>query len=280
MSKNSFAVFIVTYGRPKEQITLETLRKQGYTGDIYAIVDNTDDTVEQLKKEHYNDFKDIIVFDKEEYYKNTDTMDNFHNLKTVVYARNFCLDIAKKLNLEYFMMTDDDMKTVSFRVVKDNKLIGKKVKSLDKVFEAMLKLLNNKQIYCLGFGNAGSYIGGLNGKYKKKMDIGSYNVYFLKNGDMRFRGTSDEDATFYVDNVKIGNMCYLVLDVGYDSYERGSNKGGLSEMYKELGTYVRSFYAVIANPAVFKLYLRKNKFEIKKSFNSIAPKLLNERWKK
>ena len=44
--KDNFVVFILTHKRPTKQLTLETLRKQGYTGRIYLVVD--DDKVERV----------------------------------------------------------------------------------------------------------------------------------------------------------------------------------------------------------------------------------------
>ena len=59
--KNKFAVFILSHGRADNLKTLGTLRRQGYTGKIYVILDNEDDQIDEYKK-----IKDIevIVFDK------------------------------------------------------------------------------------------------------------------------------------------------------------------------------------------------------------------------
>ena len=38
--KNNFAVFILTNGRANNVITYKVLRKQGYTGKIYLMVDD------------------------------------------------------------------------------------------------------------------------------------------------------------------------------------------------------------------------------------------------
>ena len=42
MSKTKFAAFILTHGRADDVLTYDTLRRCGYTGKIYLLVDNED----------------------------------------------------------------------------------------------------------------------------------------------------------------------------------------------------------------------------------------------
>ena len=42
---NDFAVFILSHGRPDNVITYKTLRTSGYTGPVYIVVDNEDDSL-------------------------------------------------------------------------------------------------------------------------------------------------------------------------------------------------------------------------------------------
>ena len=39
--RDDFAVFILTHGRAKQQKTVKTLKRCGYTGRLYLIVDET-----------------------------------------------------------------------------------------------------------------------------------------------------------------------------------------------------------------------------------------------
>lgn len=45
--ENSFAVFILTHGRPDRVLTDKTLLKCGYNGLLYYIVDNEDKQVDK-----------------------------------------------------------------------------------------------------------------------------------------------------------------------------------------------------------------------------------------
>lgn len=93
-----FAVFILTHGRSEKVYTFDTLRKHGYTGKIYIIIDNED----EQRQDYKNNFKNVIVFDKKQYAEITDTADNLKARNVVVFARNACWDIAKEIGLSHF----------------------------------------------------------------------------------------------------------------------------------------------------------------------------------
>ena len=101
-----FCIFILTHGRPDNVKTYETLIKSGCTYPIYFVIDNEDTTAER----YYDNFgkENVIMFDKKEIEKTFDTGDNFENRKCIVFARNACFEIAKKLGYRYFLELDDD----------------------------------------------------------------------------------------------------------------------------------------------------------------------------
>ena len=108
---NNFAAFILTHGRADNVITYETLKKTGYTGKIYIVIDNEDKT----SKDYYDRFGNkVVVFDKKKISKTFDEADNFNDRRSIVYARNACFNIAKKLGIKYFIQLDDDYTTFRF----------------------------------------------------------------------------------------------------------------------------------------------------------------------
>ena len=61
--RSDFCVFILTHGRPDKVYTVESLRKSGYTGKIYIVIDDEDKTAE----EYIRIFGDnVLVFSKDE----------------------------------------------------------------------------------------------------------------------------------------------------------------------------------------------------------------------
>lgn len=48
--RNDFAVFILTHGRADNVVTVPAIKKAGYTGKIYFIIDDEDEQAEEYKK--------------------------------------------------------------------------------------------------------------------------------------------------------------------------------------------------------------------------------------
>ncbi|MCJ7861256.1 hypothetical protein MUB48_07500 [Blautia sp. NSJ-157] len=91
--RNDFAVFILTHGRADNVATMGALKKGGYTGKWYMIIDNEDETVDQYHKNFGPEH--VIMFDKQAAYDRADTMDNFNEHRAIIYARNETFRIAK-----------------------------------------------------------------------------------------------------------------------------------------------------------------------------------------
>lgn len=70
MRHKKFAVFILSNGRADNVITVKTLRKYGYTGDIKIICDNLDPQLPEYQKNYPGM---VEVFDKPAYAKKIDT---------------------------------------------------------------------------------------------------------------------------------------------------------------------------------------------------------------
>ena len=50
MKNKNFCAFILSHGRANNVKTYETLRRQGYTGDIYIVVDDEDKSIEEYRR--------------------------------------------------------------------------------------------------------------------------------------------------------------------------------------------------------------------------------------
>ena len=134
------AVFIVSHGRPDNIATLNALKKGNYSGDTYIIIDNEDDSAEEYKR-RYGDM--VIQFDKLEVAKWTDTADAVEDHRGVVYARNECFNIAKRLGLAHFVVLDDDYGCFVFRFLSGAQLKSKYCDDLDRLFEDCFGFLDS-----------------------------------------------------------------------------------------------------------------------------------------
>ena len=112
MKNKDFCVFILTHGRPKSVHTYKTLKKLGYTGKIYIVIDNEDKTENEYKKTFGDQ---VIVFDKKAIAETTDQGDNFNDRRTTTHVRNALFNIAKDLGIKYFMQLDDDYTAFNYK---------------------------------------------------------------------------------------------------------------------------------------------------------------------
>jgi hypothetical protein len=255
---NDFAVFILTHGRANNVITYETLRKQGYTGKIYLMVDDEDKQIDEYKKRFG---KQVIIFDKQKAIDYTDSGDNFKKRNSVVYARNWNFVVAKELGIKYFLQLDDDY-TV-FRHSFDNNCnyitSQARIKNLDAVCEAMVEFLitSNADAVCMSQG--GDFIGGPEAKIAKLARQGKFsrkamNAFFMNTAKpFKFMGRINEDVNAYVTLGNTGKLFITVPRIRLEQLTTQTNQGGLTDIYLDLGTYVKSFYSVMYAPSCIKI---------------------------
>ena len=101
--RDDFAVFILTHGRADKVVTLKRVLQAGnYTGRWYMVIDNEDDQADAYIKKYGRE--NVVIFDKQAVDDWTDTADNFHEHRAIIYARNQSFYIAQELGLKYFLM--------------------------------------------------------------------------------------------------------------------------------------------------------------------------------
>lgn len=255
---NKFAVFILTHGRANNVVTYNALRKQGYTGKIYLMVDDEDTQIPEYKR-IYGD--QVIVFNKQEAIDYTDSGDNFQKRNSVVYARNWNFVVAKEMGIDYFLQLDDDYG--NFYNTFDNKgsyiTQHRKLNSLDDVFDAMTEFLIVSKAEAVCMSQGGDFIGGPGSKMSKLAAQGKFsrkamNAFFMNTErPFKFMGRINEDVNAYV---ALGNVGKLFITVPRIRLEQGTtqaNAGGLTDIYLDLGTYVKSFYSVMYAPSCVKI---------------------------
>lgn len=280
-----FAVFILSHGRPDNVITYRTLRSHGYTGKIFIIVDDEDKTIDEYKQRFKNE---VIVFSKRDYENKFDIMDNFQNNKVIVYARNACYDIARNLGLDYFFEYEDDYTCFQHRFIEGDSLKGKKIENLDDVLNEVMNCLEETKVDTIAFAQGGDFIGGAssfsnNTLKRKAMNSFVFKVNKNPEKDIIFIGRMNDDVNTYLTQGRVGRLFFQISDICLVQIATQSNSGGNTEIYKSFGTYVKSFYSVIAAPDCCKIDLmgRKHKrIHHKVNWNNAVPRIIDERHRK
>jgi len=274
MENKDFAVFIMVYGRPNKNWTYDTLKRCGYSGKIYLVGDNTDLTIEKYK-EKYKD--ELLIFDKNKASKKYDSGDNSGDLRSTMYAANTIFELAKNNGIRYFCLMCDDYYCLSYRYDTGSRVIKNR---LDFVFDKMINFYKSTNIKTIAFSQGGDHIGGFNGKFRRK----AMNSFFCSiDRPFEFMGRLNEDVTTYVNLGSKGDIFCTFPFIQLDQKDTQKTKSGLTEVYKDNGTYVKSFFSILYNPSCVKIsVMNANNKRIHHSIKWIntTPMILNEKHKK
>ena len=287
--KRKFAVLILTHGRAENVVTYRTIRRQGYTGKVYFVIDNLDKQRPIYEKNF--GAENVIVFDKPAAAKKCDTMDNIGEMNIVLFARNSCHEIAKSLGLTHFLVLDDDYTDFSFRYVKDGTLKhDRHCTDFDALCEAFCDCLDETGALTVAMAQSGDFISGANNAhYWQRVLRKAMNSFFCRTDrPFKFLGRINEDVNMYATLGSQGNLIFTATEASLNQIQTQANKGGLTEAYLDHGTYVKSFYSVICMPSAVKISMMggggrgHNYYRIHHnvSWNNCVPKIIDEKWKK
>lgn len=280
--RDDFAVFILSHGRPNRVKTYRTLKEQGYTGKIIFVLDNEDETIAEYTKNY--GAENIVIVDKKEIAKTTDSGDLGQDRRVVVYARNACFDIAREKGLKYFLQLDDDYTAFRYRYEIDGKLKGKKFENLDGLFLYMLDFLKETGALTVAFSQSGDFIGGTKNKFwRDKVKRKAMNAFFCDvSKPFQFMGSINEDVNMYTLLGNRGELIMSIADASIDQLPTQSNAGGLTDIYLDRGTYVKTFYSVMYSPQCVKVAsmgARHPRLHHHVNWNKCTPMILSEKWK-
>lgn len=279
---SEFCVFILTHGRANNVITYETLKRQGYTGRIFIVIDDEDDQEAEYRK-RYGDM--VIQFCKREIAQTFDTMDLSAERRTIVYARNACFKIAQALGVRYFLELDDDYTAFMFRWVHDGKFMHRHVSNLDALFAAMVSFLQDTGADTVALAQGGDFIGGSgNKRLQEELLRKAMNSFFCDaQKPFQFVGRINEDVNTYTLLGSRGWLTFTTVKVMLNQKTTQKNAGGMSDVYLDMGTYLKSFYSVMVMPSCVRITEMGDKHKrihhhIKLDY--CVPKILNERYRK
>lgn len=285
--RDDFAIFIMSYKRPNNIYTLNTLNKSGYTGKYYIVVGDDDPTLEEYKN-IYGD--KVLVFNKDEVGKTFDLCDQEGSQKVIVYARNYCFEAAKNLGLTYFAQFDDDYTSFEMRYAQDEKLkvlrvLSFKHHSFDDIIDAFIDFLDDTGALTVAFAQGGDLIGGVNGsKFKQRVLRKAMNSFFCRTDrPFKFFGRINEDVNTYVQLGKTGELILTAVDVSLVQKQTQTNKGGMSDTYTDNGTYLKSFYSVMTNPSCVRIdamATEHTRIHHRIAWNNAVPKIISSSYKK
>jgi hypothetical protein len=277
------AIFIMVHGRPKRMKTYHALRKQGYTGKIFLVADDLDET----RSEYQEIYKDeVLVFDKKKAAKELDAGDNSGDLRSTLFSSNTIPKLAKEQGYKYFFIMCDDYDKWGYKFDSELKYKDNRVKNLDKLFAHLLEFYKSIPAKTVAFAQGGDFIGGRKSTYIKELKLKrkAMNTFLCSTErPFKFLGRLNEDVTTYVKLGSTGDLFFTIPNAMINQHPTMQVAGGLTDVYLEYGTYVKSFFSVMYNPSSIKVSTigKVNKrIHHRINWNNAVPKIINEKYKK
>jgi len=273
---HNFVAFILTHGRPGNIKTYKALRDAGYTGQIRLIVDDEDPTL-PLYREQYPE--EVLTFSKAAIAAQFDRADNFKDWRTIFFARNAAFDLARITGFRYFIELDDDYRDFAFR--RRGRVF--KVKSLDRIFTALVKFLNSSdRITCVAMSQGGDldhiWLRLQPGQYATLRKV--MNSFVCDTAkQFPFLGRLNEDVNTYVALGAIGFLFFTIYNVQLTQTLTQTNPGGMTDTYIDSGTYIKSFYPVMYAPSCVKIGnmgFNQHRIHHVIDWNSAVPKIMRQ----
>lgn len=261
--KRDYCVFIISYKRADNVLTLKALEKCGYTGEWFIIIGDDDEQLEKYKK----NFKDKLLIFKKSDYSWVDLGDNFiEDKKTPVFVRNAVYDLAERIGYEYFFVLDDDYEDFIWMCDFNLKFVHKRIKNLDKLFEIVLGFYKKTPFKLIAFAQGGDFIGGeetfysfLKFNYKKRKVMNTFLCSVKRR--VEFLGRLNDDVNTYCYWGFRGDLFLTIWFVAVIQKLTQQQEGGITENYKKFGTYYKSFMSIKYCPSFIKISLLGRRYK-------------------
>ena len=257
-NKTKIGYFIISHGRPNEQLTYKLLRSGGV---------ETDD-----------------IFDKQRYMDSCDSGVQSPTGLHAVYARNAAYDLALEKGYDFFVIADDDIDSITYRYPDGDKLRSKNVHDVGNCFIALSEYMKTSdKIYCIGIAPHIAFMGGVKAPIVAEgMKRVVFNIGLYRAGKrIRYASECQEDLAASILYNQQGKMMFSCGLLQQSAIVEGRNKegGGIEGHYDKSNDYYRHFGTLIYVPATIAMRLDSNTFT-KKYMSNYYPMILSDRWKK
>lgn len=274
----NFAIFITSHNSPYVCHSYVSLKDAGYTGQIYIVIDDADPQLDG-----YNRISNVLIFHKQDYVEKLDIGMSKENpqLAAVLYARAAVEDFAKDMNLDYFVVMDDDIYGFRYRYLKGDKLCSKPVENFDWLMYNYIEFMKESNSICLSFANDGSFIGGASA-IDKILERRSCHTIFLRDTTKEFewKFAVNED---YVSSLLYANKGVLMFTLPFVQRNiSGMNdrKEGMHDLYESTTEFQRAFYNVIACPWTCTVAEYKGHNVVRTNKKTAYPKIVSDKYRR
>ena len=286
---SDYYVFIISRGRPNSVATVESgFKRSNFTGRWCIVLDDEDETIDEYVQRYGNDR--VVVFSKSQTMAGMDMGDNFGISGSVV-PRRAIWQIAKDMGIDYFIVLDDDYNEFRWKFDQNNQpapytLVG----NLDAVFQALVDCYSAMppSVLTLSLLQQGDFIGGFSGDRLQKITAfrKAMNVFVCSTfRQFEFPARMNEDVNAYTEVQRRGYAFLSINRVAFNQLPTQRLRGGMTDIYLEQGTYVKTFYSIMRCPSGVKVSVLGDRnvnprIHHRVTYNRVAPKIIPHRFQK
>jgi len=167
----------------------------------------------------------------------------------VIYARNACWALAEQVGCRYFVQLDDDYSAFFYRNDSEQNYCSLRVRlTMNDLFSAFVDFYEATPILTVALSQGGDFLGGIQADIRLRRK--AMNSFICSvDRPFTFVGRMNDDVNTYISLGRRGGLFFNVLTAQLVQATTQANSGGLTELYLEMGTYVKSFYTVMYAPS-------------------------------
>lgn len=273
-------LYIISKGRPQCK-TAQTLQKIGYEGEWFIVCGNNDETLPEYI-ERWGEDK-VLVFDWYEEVRKTDVMDNFGFERMPSGAspvRNAVFDFSRARGEKRHWQMDDDFILFFLTNVEMTKNKAIDGKTLYQWLSRVAKYADDANLANIGIALKEESYPTDAKKFTSRV-YGSHNMSNDPRLTPKWRGRFNDDTIHAITVHRLGKLKELNLKfLSVDTPDTQQEAGGLSEMYKELGTVRKTAYLILIAPNATKLVIHRGRYHHRVDWSKLVVKTISDKWKK
>lgn len=285
-------IFIPTHGRAGNNTTLKLLRSVYHdTHPITLVIDESESPSMYHKEMRAYSCVDVIQFDRRQITVDTMRCSDDIRLDAVVYARHYIDQYAREQNLRYYAVFDDDYNQLGARryPLPDGhaQYVHEPTGWYSFIRDAIELLETDQRIAAVAASQGGDVFQAYDvmcymSLIRRKV-MNSF-VFCTDRPALDWRGLANEDTNAYITEALRGRLC-ITLGI-YQIVQRNTQQrdGGLTPLYRALGTAWKSWTSCAVYPAGVSLGLiggkcnQRWRIHHKMDWAHLCPCIISDRW--
>ncbi len=244
-------IFIPSYHRPNNVKTVKWFLKIGYNPKkLHIVIDDVTDDIEDYKKTAESFQCNLHIFNMQESRSRYDYVHRPSKLRrSAGQCRNMFYDIVKKLNINFYLVIDDDTRAYE---IKPYAIYTRQanLNDVNSVFLSIKNFMIKRKIGVFGLSQTGEMFTVPDDRIfrKKVMNTTFINTKYIYRGE---KAIQDNDTSQFVHIMNEGYFTgSLATGLALNQVLSASQTGGLTDLYKENKLLNKSLIIPIQFPSL------------------------------